>query len=338
MPHKLANLDGLVRLSNTEGIDIRRPLLRVLTDLYVQEPSHTREEERQYVELALQLLPAVDLATRTAVARKLAAYPHTPAPIVDALARDAAEVAAPFMAAAAARATGKAIGPTGTRSLPPEPVAARAADLTPPPVQPASPIDSIGEIFLTSSSTERVAFLLNMEQATSAGGPSSFSLLVRPGASQRLEQAALAHRPEEFAHELRVALGISGRTARRIVEDDSGEPLLVAARALGVAEEAMVRILLFLNPAIGQSIERVFSLVPLYRRMTSEMIEPLVTSWREETASRQSARFQPLHAADPADALLGARENARTPRDSAAEQGARRALPGERRQRGQGGG
>src|SRR5262245_61621016 len=96
MRRAFANLDGLVRLSNTEGVDIRRPLLRVLTDLYVQEKSHTREEEQQYVELTLRLLPAVDASTRFAIARKLATYRLTPAAIREALVRTAPEIAALF--------------------------------------------------------------------------------------------------------------------------------------------------------------------------------------------------------------------------------------------------
>jgi hypothetical protein len=68
------------------------------------------------------------------------------------------------------------------------------------------------------------------------------------------------------------------------------------------------------------------------------MIEPVVASWREEAASRQSGRFQPLHAADEAATLTGARENARTPREGTADQATRRAVATERRPRGEGGG
>jgi hypothetical protein len=344
MPPKLANLDGLVRLSTTEGVDIRRPLLRVLTDLYVQEPTHTREEEQQYVELALQLLPAVDLATRAAVARKLATYPHTPAPIIDVLARDATDLAALFGATAAARAIDAAASQPDASETedPPLPAWLETAMREPAPPatrpQPTVGADSIGEIFLNSTSAERLAFLANMERATSVGGAPSVSTLVRPGASRRLEQAALARRPEEFAHELRLALGVTGNTARRIADDRSGEPLLVAARALGISEEVLVRILLFINESIGHSIERVFALAALYGRITTEMIEPVVASWREETLRRSAGRLQPLHAADEADGVLGARENARTPRDGAADQGSRRGIGVERRQRGQGAG
>ena len=64
---KLEGLDGLAR---RDGVDIRPTLVRVLTDLYVQKPAHSAEEERHYTELALRLIDSVDLPTRVAVARK----------------------------------------------------------------------------------------------------------------------------------------------------------------------------------------------------------------------------------------------------------------------------
>ena len=54
-------------------------MLRVLTDLYVQKPSHSAEEEAQYVELALGLIDAVDAPTRGTVAASLSNYPGAPA-------------------------------------------------------------------------------------------------------------------------------------------------------------------------------------------------------------------------------------------------------------------
>ena len=40
-------LDGLVKLSNRDGVDIRPTLLRVITDLYLQKTDHTAEEAQQ---------------------------------------------------------------------------------------------------------------------------------------------------------------------------------------------------------------------------------------------------------------------------------------------------
>src|SRR5471032_2999537 len=79
-------LDGLVDLACRDGIDIRSTLLRVLTDLYVQKPTHSAEEETQYVELALGLIEAVDTPTRAAVAASLSAYAAASAAILRKLA------------------------------------------------------------------------------------------------------------------------------------------------------------------------------------------------------------------------------------------------------------
>ena len=71
-------LEGLDSLARRDGVDIRPTLVRVLTDLYVQKPAHTSEEERHYTELVLRLIDTVDLATRVTVAKKIAGYAGAP--------------------------------------------------------------------------------------------------------------------------------------------------------------------------------------------------------------------------------------------------------------------
>ena len=77
--------DGLMTLSRREGVDVRPTLLRVFTDLYVQAPTHSDDEQRQFVELATRLIDQVDDATRAAVRARLAIYPATPLEIMDKL-------------------------------------------------------------------------------------------------------------------------------------------------------------------------------------------------------------------------------------------------------------
>src|SRR5436853_2883439 len=90
-------LEGLDSLARRDGVDIRPTLIRVLTDLYVQKPSHSSEEERHYTELALRLIDSVDLATRATIAKKLGAYTAAPHAVVRRLARDVVEVAEPLL-------------------------------------------------------------------------------------------------------------------------------------------------------------------------------------------------------------------------------------------------
>src|ERR1700689_5777407 len=70
----LSSLNGLADIGLRSGVDMRPTLIRVLTDLYVQKLAHTPDEERHFTELALRLLDAVDVATRTAVAERLARH------------------------------------------------------------------------------------------------------------------------------------------------------------------------------------------------------------------------------------------------------------------------
>ena len=93
----LPNLDGLIGLARRDGVDVRPTLVRVLTDLYVQKSAHTRDEEHRYTELTLWLLAGVDIPTRAAVAKKLAAHGQAPRAVLRRLARDVFEVAEPVL-------------------------------------------------------------------------------------------------------------------------------------------------------------------------------------------------------------------------------------------------
>src|SRR5271168_3523362 len=92
----LSNLDNLTGLGMRGGVDMRPTLLRVLTDLYVQKLTHNPDEERHYTELALRLLDAVDVATRAAVAGRLARHLSPPPRVIQRLAADLPDIAAPL--------------------------------------------------------------------------------------------------------------------------------------------------------------------------------------------------------------------------------------------------
>jgi uncharacterized protein (DUF2336 family) len=96
-PSTFPGLEELVDLGSGNQVDMRPTLLRVLTDLYLQRPAHTAEDERYYTELALRLIEATDLAARAALAERLASYPSAPHAVIERLARDKIEVAAPIL-------------------------------------------------------------------------------------------------------------------------------------------------------------------------------------------------------------------------------------------------
>jgi len=251
-------LDGLVDLACRDGVDIRPTLLRVLTDLYVQKPTHSADEETQYVELALGLIEAVDAPTCAAVVASLSAYPAAPAVILRKL--------------------------TGT-------VSNLGAD---DPAQTKTEADDLVELFFAAGAEERRLILTNLD--VTGGAPDRRGHLP-PAASEvvrRLEAAALQRNAGEFSRMLERALGLSRELAERVARDQSGEPIVVAARALGMTAAVLQRILLFLNPVIGESIERVYELARLFDELTPAAAERMLAIWRKG-GQRSPPVHEPVH-------------------------------------------
>jgi len=236
-------LDSLVDLACRDGVEIRPTLLRVLTDLYVQKPSHSPEEEAQYVELALGLIDAVDPLTRGTVTATLSAYPGAPETVL--------------------------------RKLASLPLASRRGD---------AEGDDLIELFFDANTDERRLILTNLDVAADAA-----TLRPMPAESElirRLERAARERNSGEFARVLERALGVSRELATRITRDPFGEPLVVAGKALGMSADMLQRILLCLNPVIGQSVERVFELSALFDDLNAAAVHRMLTIWRATAAER----------------------------------------------------
>jgi hypothetical protein len=248
-------LDSLVGLTR-HGVDVKPTLLRVLTDLYVQKPSHTEEEERQFVELTLRLVDAVDAATREAVTQRLSAYAGAPAAVLKRLLGDSAE-------------HGGA-----------EREGCEAAGAARPSQQAASGAASAahGLRFFAGDEAERAAILAELD----APDQSEDLAVVAPAEEtiRRLEASALAGRPSDFIRELERALGVSRALAEAVVNDRAGDPLVVAARALAMPVAVLQRILMFVNPSVGHSVRRVYALTALFERMSPLAALRLVASWR----------------------------------------------------------
>jgi hypothetical protein len=231
-------LDGLFDLALRDGVDIRTTLLRVLSDLYVQKPVHTQDEERQFVELSTALIDAVDPATRAAVAATLRDYPGTP----------------------------DAVWCKLTAAAPPPP-----------------PSEDLCELFFSAEPDERRLILTNLLAPDMKLAPAPADVLAQ------LETSALQRNPAEFTRVLRAALGIAPRLAQRIVQDGSGEPLVVGMKALGMPPAALQRVLLFLNPLIGQSVGRVYELAKLYDDISPQAAAYMVAIWRRAAPRRMTA-------------------------------------------------
>ena len=279
--------DGLTDLSRRSGIDMRPTLLRVLTDLYVHRLSHSADEERHYTELALRMLEAVDVATRVAVAKRFAHYQRPPLRVLQRLARDLPVVAAelrghPLLQAPGSMTTG------GGAAAAPEPI-----DPTDDENIVRKSVDTIdtatatelNELFFSADATERRLILLNMHVVDP--NPTLRRVTAPPAIGNELEGALLTGRREQFAARLAQALRISHEQGRRIANDELGEPVLVAGKTLALRRDVLYRILMFVNPAVGHSVQRVHTLAALYEMLHIGAAEAMLGIWQALPAAER---------------------------------------------------
>jgi hypothetical protein len=304
-------LEGLDSLARRNGVDIRPTLTRVLTDLYVQKPAHSAEEERHYTELVLRLIDSVDVGTRITVAGKLGAYASAPPAVVRRLARDVIEVAEPILRGsqvltateldavvrdfgskhasviAARRETATAMVSSPMRQS-----QAGHAETAQDQTAGAPSEIELAELFFSSDAQERRVLLMSL-----GGVEAEMSQHVRPDETIRaLEAAALGRDRAGFTRLLESALGLTHEQAERIVTDPSGEPLLIAAKAIAMPSVVLQRVLIFLDPAIGESVKHVFELASLYERLSADAAHKIVASLRgHEPARPRRPAHRPMY-------------------------------------------
>ena len=267
-------LDRLARLAVPGDPDMRPTLLRVLTELYVQTPTHTADEERHYTELALRLLEAADIGTRAAVAQRLAHYRSPPRRVVECLAGEFPGL----------NGKPQLFWPSGSTML--------NGELTREAPIAVNVATALNELFFAANADERRLILLNLDVIA----PFSVGRSTLPredGLSGRLEAAALSRNREAFAQHLAQALHISRVQARRIADDDLGEPIVAAAKALNMRRGALYRILLFVN--VGRSVACVQALTELHHELSSQSAEHMVAIWQSlPKVERTTERHQPM--------------------------------------------
>jgi hypothetical protein len=266
-------LDHLARFATPGGPETRPTLLRVLTELYVQKPTHTADEERHYTELALRLLDAADVNTRAAVAQRLAHYKSPPRRVVERLAGDIANL----------QGQRQPWWSSGTMMLNGEQShAAVAVDVA----------TTLNEIFFAANSDERRLMLLNLD-VIAPFAADSMKLSSDDGLGGRLEAAVLSRNREAFAQHLAQALHVSRSQARRMADDDLGEPIVTAAKALKIRRGALYRILLFVNA--GRSVARLQALSELHHELPAQSAEHMVAIWQSlPKVDRPAERHRPM--------------------------------------------
>ncbi len=297
-PQNFLGLGGLTDLGARSGMDMRPTLLRVLTDLYVHRLSHTPDEERHYTELALRMLEVVDVPTRIAAAKRFARYPSPPLRVLQWLARDLPDVAAELR--------------SHPLLQPPAPSTAAQQNTRPTPIaEHAAPgddeqradrsaaIDSttaqkLNDLFFAADADERRLILLSLDVV--APVPAARRRVAHdPSVGEHLEAAVLSGKRDDFAHQLARALSIPRDQAHRIAGDELGEPVVVAGKVLRVPRDVLYRILMFVNPAVGHSVERVHALAVLYDEIMVPAAEEMLAIWQAlQHHEHTAARHQPL--------------------------------------------
>ncbi len=275
-PAFFPSLDGLMSLSRREGVDIRPTLLRVLTDLYVQADTHSNDEERQFVELASRLIEQVDDATRAAVRTRLALYPTTPAAIQIKLGLRPAQSDEPVP-----------LAPEVTNPAPAE-VHRAVPNLSMQPKDAAE----IHETFLRANANERALILQNLAESPLRAS-ARIPLARAARAIEILEMAAFAADGENFTLELGEALILPARIAAQVVDDPGGETLACAARALDMPGPVFQRVLLFLKPEVGCSVQQVYRLSRLYDRLDERSALVMLAAWRGLSMAGTRTKYQP---------------------------------------------
>ena len=275
--------DGLMTLSRREGVDIRPTLLRVLTDLYVQASAHSADEERQFVELTSRLIDQVDDATRAAVRARLAVYPATPPEIMSKLGLQRAHSGqkvplAPVIAAPPTAAPARA--PTEAELRMASSLAMRPNDAA-----------EISDMFFAANASERALILHNLNE-TPLKASARIPAARAKRAIETLEMAAFAEDTDSFALEIGEALILPARIATQVVTDPGGEPLACAARALDMPSPAFQRVLMFLNPEFGVSVQHVYRLSRLYDRLTERSALVMLAAWRGSTMAVTRAKYR----------------------------------------------
>ncbi|QUS39263.1 DUF2336 domain-containing protein [Tardiphaga alba] len=283
-PPMFPGFDGLMTLSRREGVDIRPTLLRVLTDLYVQSPTHSADEEKQFVELTSRLIEQVDDATRAAVRGRLSIYPNTPRVILDQLALrpNTSDKPLPLAPAIAPEA------PAAPTLQQPAPPPSRIVNRTMQPQDAAE----ISNLFFAANAAERAKMLHNL-----ADTPLQPSARIPQSRAARamhiLEMAAFAEDRENFAREISEALMLPIAIADQVVNDPGGEALACCAKALGMSSAIFQRVLLFLNPEFGASVNNVYRLSRMYDVLTERAALIMVAAWRGAHLAATRAKFRP---------------------------------------------
>src|SRR5262249_10692733 len=152
-----------------------------------------------------------------------------------------------------------------------------------PVVRQLTPITSeFGESFFAATPAERRRLLSLI--ARGCGD----DVQIAPEDSERVHGqvcAVLHGRISDFTLEFERLIDIPNSLCKRILNDPSGEPMVVAAKAAGMPTPILQRVLLLACPALSHSVERVYELTELYHDLDRGAACDLLAQWRTQAKS-----------------------------------------------------
>jgi hypothetical protein len=299
-----SNSDGLIELDDRPGADMTARLLLALTALYVQRPTHTAEEQQQYIELALRLIDKVEAATRTAIAGILQRHPDAPAEVVARLGgrqswRDGDPEGEPHPTqdqhsdsnlALADRECPSTLTPSDA------PAEGQIPPPYPPPLAGEGREGEFGEAFFAASAAERRRLLSLVDWGCGDDVEAAPEDSVRRYG--KVDAAALPGQIGEFAREFGQLIDIPTSLCERILNDTSGEPMVVAAKATGMPIAILQRILLLVSASASYSVQRVYDLTELYHGLDGRAARNILTLWRTQAKPYDPIPEMGLNTAD----------------------------------------
>ena len=162
-------------------------------------------------------------------------------------------------------------------------------------IQPIAPVaeappakKSPGEEFLALDRAERLKII-----AETAGGRLPSAHWSAPRKLERLVKTTFRRsqikgfvrerkRPE-LVEALSDGLGLPPAFITACLDDRSGEPMVLLARAMGLNQADGKDLLLLVNPSIGYSVPNFIRLADLHDAMEPEVAEAIIAGWRGET-------------------------------------------------------
>jgi hypothetical protein len=92
----------------------------------------------------------------------------------------------------------------------------------------------------------------------------------------------LPGRISEFAREFGQLIDIPASLWERILNDPSGEPMVVVAKATGMPTAILQRILLLVSASASYSVQRVYDLTDLYHGLDRRTARHILAMWRTQ--------------------------------------------------------